>query len=126
MTFRYRGDEAYRIFNPLMGEMGDAQNGFFLMPAQWGMNLVMQASNGNGWEHVSVSTRSDRGKAGRLPNWHEMCFAKGLFWDEEACVVQYHPPKSEHRSIWECLHLWKPTTFEFTTPDPEMVAPKPA
>jgi hypothetical protein len=44
----------------------------------------------------------------RTPNWPEMCFVKGLFWDDEECVVQFHPSRSEyvnnHRG---CLHLWK-------------------
>jgi hypothetical protein len=38
------------------------------------------------WEHVSVST------AHRTPNWIEMCLVKDLFWTEEECVIQFHPP----------------------------------
>lgn len=53
------------------------------------------------WEHVSVSGR-------RTPSWDEMCFIKSLFWDDEECVVQYHPPKSDYVNMAKtCLHLWK-------------------
>jgi hypothetical protein len=54
------------------------------------------------WEHVSVSTEH------RCPNWDEMCFVKDLFWDDEECVVQFHPPKSQYVNHHPyCLHLWK-------------------
>jgi hypothetical protein len=37
-----------------------------------------------------------------------MCFVKDLFWDEEECVVQFHPPKSKYvNHHTRCLHLWK-------------------
>ena len=43
---------------------------------------------GGGWEHVSVSYKN------RVPTWDEMCKVKDMFWNDEECVVQYHPPKS--------------------------------
>lgn len=63
--------------------------------------LRVIASNGLGWEHVSVS-RQDR-----CPTWAEMCAVKAFFWDKEDTVVQFHP---------NCLHLWRPTTFQIQTP----------
>jgi hypothetical protein len=48
-------------------------------------NLRVIASDGKGWEHISVSLPN------RCPNWREMCFIKSLFWDEEDVVIQYHP-----------------------------------
>ncbi|WP_456813633.1 MULTISPECIES: DUF7694 domain-containing protein [unclassified Bradyrhizobium] len=42
------------------------------------------------WEHVAVSTPR------RCPNWEEMCFVKDLFWNEEECVMQLHPPHSQY------------------------------
>ncbi|WP_433995797.1 DUF7694 domain-containing protein [Bradyrhizobium diazoefficiens] len=38
-----------------------------------------------------------------------MCFVKDLFWDEEECVMQLHPPYSQYvNNSRYCLHLWKP------------------
>ena len=60
----------------------------------WGMD----------WEHVSVCPLN-----GTMPTWDDMCFIKDMFWDEEDCVIQYHPPKSEYvNNMPNCLHLWKP------------------
>lgn len=57
---------------------------------------------GEGWEHVSVSYPN------RCPTWDEMCRVKDMFWNDEECVVQYHPPKSEYVNIHPyCLHLWR-------------------
>lgn len=71
------------------------------------------------WEHVSVSTPH------RTPIWPEMCFVKDLFWTEEECVVQYHPPKSEHVNNHPyCLHLWRNTKTPFLMPPPIMVGIK--
>ena|ERR1700679_3948375 len=68
-----------------------------------------------GWEHVSVSVAI--GRDCRMPTWEEMCFVKGKFWDEEECVIQFHPPKSEYiNNHVACLHLWKYTGGEFPLP----------
>ena len=118
MSFYYRGDERCRILHPAIGEFGDKYNGFFIFPdAPHNQPLFTQASNGQGWEHVSVST-----KGGRLPNWIEMCYVKELFWAEEDCAVQYHVPKSQHRDSYPALHLWRPNGVELPMPDPDMVA----
>jgi len=74
------------------------------------------ASWTNGWEHVSVSMKN------RTPSWDEMCVLKDIFWGEEECVVQYHPPKSEYVNMHPfCLHLWKKIGSEFETPPKLMV-----
>jgi hypothetical protein len=73
------------------------------------------------WEHVSVSVE------GRTPTWDEMCFVKDLFWLEDECVVQYHPPKSEYVNCHPyTLHLWRPTRHRDKMPMPEsmLVGPK--
>ena len=119
MSFYYRGDERYRILNPAIGELGDKYNGFFIFPdPPHNRPLAVQASNGEGWEHVSVSTKG----RGRLPNWIEMCWVKELFWSKEDCAVQYHPPESKKRDFSPVLHMWRPTNAEFPMPDPDMVA----
>lgn len=71
----------------------------------------------SGWEHVSVSTQTFR-----PPNWEEMCYIKNLFWGEEECVVQFHPPKSEYVNCHPgCLHLWKCIAQPFPRPEPSTV-----
>ena len=78
------------------------------------------ASDGEGWEHVSVHCISE-GKD-RTPTWSEMCFIKDLFWDKEDCVIQYHPAESEYVNVHKhCLHLWRPTDQKFPIPNKMMV-----
>lgn len=75
-------------------------NGMFFVPY---LREVFRCvvSDGGGWEHVSVSLSH------RCPIWPEMCFIKGVFWDDEECVIQYHPVKSEYVNNHPfCLHLW--------------------
>ena len=62
----------------------------------------------------------------RCPNWLEMCFAKGLFWEDEEAVMQLHPPKSDYVNCHPyCLHLWKPLETAIPLPPSIMVGPKP-
>ena len=49
--------------------------------------FLIIASDGMGWEHVSVHCLTD-GKE-RTPTWSEMCFVKDLFWSDDDCVIQY-------------------------------------
>ena len=93
-------------------------NGMFHIHGPCGESLGIMASDGEetGWEHVSVSTKR------RVPNWQEMCFVKDLFWGDEECVVQFHPPKSEYVNCHPyCLHLWKPIEQAIPRPDSSMV-----
>ena len=69
-------------------------------------------SFGGGWEHVSVCPKN-----GTMPRWDDMCLIKDLFWDEEDCVIQYHPPKSEYvNNVPNCLHLWRPIGLTIPMP----------
>lgn len=55
------------------------------------------------WEHVSIDGKK------RTPDWEEMCKLKDMFFDNDECCVQYHPPKSEYvNNAPYCLHIWKP------------------
>jgi hypothetical protein len=82
--------------------------GAFRITSPTGGSLLIIASDGDdgivsqGWEHVSVSLKH------RTPNWQEMAFVKDLFWNDDECVVQFHPPKSEYVNHHpNCLHLWR-------------------
>lgn len=97
-------------------------NGTFIVPYTRGkkpVTLRCIASDGWGWEHVSVSLPS------RVPTWDEMCYIKELFWDDENWVVQYHPAKSEYVNCHPyVLHLWHPLEQELPTPPSLLVGPK--
>lgn len=92
--------------------------GLFRLQGPCGEQLFIVASAGDaedsladGWEHVSVSTRR------RIPNWLEMCFVKDLFWSDEECVVQFHPPKSTYINTDRfTLHLWRHKSHVFPMP----------
>lgn len=96
----------------------DGNNGCFAIPFKSFIFMVI-ASDGMGWEHVSVSLGH------RCPNWSEMCFIKSLFWEDEDCVIQYHPPKSEYVNMHpNTLHLWKPVGKQIETPPSILVGYK--
>ena len=66
-----------------------------------------KGKNGCVLEHVSVSLRR------RCPTWDEMCMVKDIFWADEECVVQFHPPKSKYVNFHPyCLHLWRKVGWE--------------
>jgi len=116
MSFRvpemYRQRSGY-----LASTAADGNNGCFFVKTRPGEPpLQIIASDGMGWEHVSVS-RPDR-----VPNWGEMCRVKSLFWDKTDCVVQYHPPEADYvNNHSRCLHLWRPVGVEIPRPPAFMV-----
>lgn len=93
------------------------RNGFFWVK-RGTVTLGIMASEGSEqipWEHVSA--RACHYKGERCPTWEEMCFIKSLFWDDEECVVQYHPPASDYVNNHPfVLHLWKPINFDLQRP----------
>lgn len=94
----------------------DGNNGMFLIPGRSARDaLKVIASDGMGFDHVSVSKRYE------LPSWDEMCKIKEIFWDDEDCVMQLHPPKSEYVNNHPyCLHLWRPNDGR-KIPKPERI-----
>ncbi len=119
MSFRVPNQYRFRDLSNLYGSDDAVGNqGAFLIPFQ-SYNLRVIASDGMGWEHVSVSLSN------RTPNWKEMCYIKDLFWDEEDMVIQYHPPKSQYIDNHpHCLHLWRPTKEKIPIPPSIMVGVK--
>lgn len=79
----------------------DGGMGVFTKGSQKGMTVIW--SYAGGWEHVSIDGKK------RTPTWQEMCRLKDMFFDENECCVQYHPPKSDYvNNIPYCLHIWRP------------------
>ena len=79
----------------------DGGMGEFTGGSMKGMTVIW--SYGGGWEHVSIDGKK------RMPTWDEMCQLKDMFFTEDECCVQYHPPKSDYvNNIPYCLHIWKP------------------
>jgi hypothetical protein len=108
------------------GDRTMGNNGFFVFTHYKviGYEIRCQISDGEGWEHVSVTIGPLNKHPTRCPTWDEMCWVKAQFWREDECVVEYHPPKSEYVSCHPyCLHLWKPIGIELPLPDSILVGP---
>lgn len=102
-------------FRVKTGQMGSDEtfgnNGAFEVTLRHNQKVFVIASDGAGWEHVSVSRKD------RCPTWDEMCQVKALFWDDDDCVVQYHPARSEYVDNHKtCLHLWRPVGVQIPIP----------
>jgi len=111
----FKVPEHYRITKPgrLFSDSSYGNNGAFKVTG-----LFVIASEGDGWEHVSVSLPNNK----RCPSWGEMCKIKDLFWDDEDCVIQFHPPKSEYVNVHKsCLHLWREQNIIYNTPPKYMI-----
>jgi hypothetical protein len=94
-------------------------NGAFIPTDGPLIGACILVSNGGGWEHASVSFPD------RCPTWDEMSLVKSVFWDEDACVVQYHPPKADYVNFHPfCLHLWRPTKQRIPRPPARFVGPR--
>jgi hypothetical protein len=109
--------EKFRVYLKGLPSPDDyGNNGLFICKLKHGQSLKVIASEGMGWEHVSVS-RTDR-----TPTWEEMCQVKDIFWDDTDCVIQYRPPKSDYvNNHLYCLHLWRPIGIELPRPDSILV-----
>ena len=82
------------------------------------LRVIVMNGEVDGWEHVSVSLRDSPAK---LPSYAEMNLVKRTFWEPETCVVEFHPPTSDHISYaevtgCEVLHLWRCPDVPFPTP----------
>lgn len=99
----------------LCGCLGNAQNGIFEVPFK-GRLFTVLASDGGGWDHVSVSLPD------RCPTWDEMCYFKNLFFETCEWVLQYHPASTRYVNIHSfCLHLWSPQKERVPIPPQEYV-----
>lgn len=107
-----------RLPYPGTNDIGNEFNGIFKIQFE-GTHYIAIASNGAGWEHVSISHHN------KTPNWDTMCKFKDMFFDEEEVVIQFHPKKSEYvNNHPHCLHLWRPLNHEIITPPSILVGLK--
>ena len=97
---------------------GNHGNGCFRIPSPIdGQTLAVVASNGGGWDHVSVS------RSNRCPNWPEMEHIQRMFFKDDEDAMQLHVPIDEHLNMHpHCLHLWRPQTEAIPRPPAWMVA----
>lgn len=104
--------------DPMFGTTeADGFNGFFCLKLN-GLPVKVIASDGMGWQHVSVSLASSNNP----PSWPIMCQVKDLFFEPTDWVCQFHPAHSEYVNNHPgCLHLWRYTAGEFPKPDRLMV-----
>ena len=110
--------EQYRITTGFFRSTpANGNNGAFFIPTRPGhppMKVI--ASDVEGWEHVSVSLPN------RCPTWEEMCRIKAVFWDDEDCVMQLHPPRSQWVSNHSfCLHIWRPADGQVIPTPPQIM-----
>lgn len=103
----------------------DGNNGLFRLPAAGlSRDLYAVASDGQGWEHVSVQACDFRRRSA-TPTWEEMCRVKDAFWDGEDVVMQLHPRRSEYVNCHpNVLHLWRPIGREIPIPPTTLVGPR--
>lgn len=118
----FKVPEKYRDSSLAFSDASYGNNGAFkILLRNKGKARAFQliASDGDGWEHVSVSLPD------RCPTWAEMSYFKNLFWDDSDCVIQYHPPKEDYINNHPyCLHLWRNMVLEIARPPSIMVGIK--
>ena len=95
-------------------------NGAFMFAVRGEARAVCcLASDGHGWQHVSVSFGRNSSKT---PSWEIMCWVKRLFWEPEDIVMQLHPAESQYVNQHPgCLHLWRPLEEKIPLPPAVMV-----
>jgi len=90
-----------------------------IQPARVWLQCI--ASDGGGWEHVSVVVNVEPHGV-RTPTWEEMDAVKRMFWRDTETVMQLHVPRNDHVNQFpHCLHLWRPQFSAIPLPPVEMV-----
>lgn len=98
--------------------LNDFNSAYLLRSPATDRQLYVIVSDGEGWDHVSVSVAS----CDEPPTWDEMVFIKNIFFNPEECVIQYHPPSSRYVNFdVGCLHLWRPQRCDIPMPPLEFV-----
>ena len=125
MTFRVPESSRIRLGAMASSPLDGCNGAFVLRSPIPGRRVFAIASDGMGWEHVSVTVQDGAKK--RMPTWEEMSHVKGVFWEDEDVVVQFHPAKSQHVNFHPtCLHLWRRSGQNLETPPVETIGPRSA
>ena len=104
--------------DPMNGRVYSDIDGWYLIRGPLGAQLKVIASDGEGWDHVSVSLPN------RTPTYEEMDFVRQLFFRDDEAVMQLHVPLSDHVNFHRfCLHLWRPQSVEIPRPPAHLVGP---
>lgn len=104
----------YRLKNELYDEF-PKQAGAFKFPFK-DCDLLVIATSGDGWDHISVSTEY------RRPTWDEMQYIARMFFLSDEVAVQYHVTNDKHINIHPfCLHWWRPHGMNILLPPKEFV-----
>ena len=91
-------------------------NGVYLIKSKKHGRLLVIASNGHNWDHVSVSRKLKNG-IDKTPNWEAMSFVKDLFFLNNETVIQFHPEKTSYVNLHpNVLHLWRSQLHEHILP----------
>jgi len=114
--------EKYRLkTGPWGSRRADGLNGYFEIPYKKNKKIRLRVliSDGEGWDHVSVSLEQ------RCPTWEEMSWIKDLFFDPEEVAMQLHPRHSQYVNFQPfTLHIWRPHEQQIPEPPSFMVGPK--
>jgi hypothetical protein len=93
----------------------DPYNGMFTFTYH-GMRLLVIASNGGGWDHLSISTQ------GRCPTWEEMEVIAKLFFRPNEAAYQLHVPAKDYVNEHpHTLHWWRPHHQKIPRPPKQYV-----
>ena len=108
---------------PRRSTAADRNNGAFVVPLDDRLVAFVIASDGDGWEHVSVTLCEPCGvKIDRCPTWDEMVAVKRVFWSDDDAVMQLHPRQCDAVNVHPyCLHLWRPALQPIPLPPKWMV-----
>lgn len=114
--------EKYRVKDhpKFKTKTGDGFGLFIIENPAFRIRFIVDDGRETGWEHVRVSCKiqNENGEIKNLtPPWETMQMAKMMFWDDEECVLQLHPPRSVYvNSNEHVLHLWKQVGINHPTP----------
>lgn len=101
------------------GFLSDEANGAFIIDRyNNGEFYLVIASNGQGWDHVSVTIhKKNGGSVKKCPSYQEMMMIKEKLFSEEDVVFQLHPREEDYINTHPyCLHLWKPNNCNMVVP----------
>lgn len=114
----FKVPEEYRVLGQgyPKSDASFGNNGMFIIPVTKKLKLTCIASDGGGWEHVSVSTKN------RIPTYYEMKRVRRLFWGPEDVVIEFHMGEKDHINCHShCLHLWRPSYEGAVLPTPPKI-----